>query len=114
MPQSVPQRLTDVHPQMLRSTLVADPQRLGEDDRRRGIGQCFAAALERSGITKQQASGLMGYSDQGVIGRWISGQERVQIDKCLLLGAEFVFEFAAAIVEKDPHVVVEKSLRRTA
>lgn len=80
MNQTVASSLDNVHPQMLRAGEVSDPQRLGMDARR-SIGQCYEWALDQARMEKKDAAARMGYTDQGVIGRWIQGTERIQLDK---------------------------------
>ena len=83
MNPTVANGLESVHPQMLRMASPVDPQRLGADARRE-IGQCFEWALDEVRMEKKDAAARMGYTDQGVIGRWISGIERIQNDKVML------------------------------
>lgn len=102
--------LGSLHPQMLRAGSPVDPQVSGIPDYRRDIGQAFEWALERAHITKGEAAYRMGYADQAVIGRWISGTERVQLDKCRLLGKEFYQEFVVALAQTCEGVEVRTQI----
>lgn len=110
MSQSIAERLTDVHPQMLRSGSLVDPRESGEADRRRDVGQAFEWALDRARLTKQDAAFRMGYTDSGVMGRWVSGAERVQLDKLRLLGEPFFQEFVIALAQTCAGVEVKTQI----
>ena len=101
--------LRTVQPQMLRAGSPPDPQKLGEAYRRE-IGQAFEWALDRARLTKGEAAYRMGYADQGVIGRWVSGTERVQLDKCRLLGPTFYQEFVIALAQTCEGVEVRTQI----
>lgn len=62
---------------MLRVSGEADPQEVGK----RVIGRALEVAIDRSSLTKQGLAFAMGYTDPGVIGRWISGLETPQFAK---------------------------------
>jgi hypothetical protein len=109
MNSSVNPRLADVHPRMLRADSPLDPRKSGEDLRRE-IGQAFEWALDRARLTKQQAADGMGYSDSGVIGRWVSGLERVQLDKVRLLGDDVFQEFVIALAQTCGGVEVKTQI----
>lgn len=96
MSKSIANRLNDVHPQMLRAHSEADPQRLGK----REVGMAIETALDRCRITKQEAAFAMGYSDSGVMGRWIAGTETPQFAKLWMLGTEFQKHLVAALAEQ--------------
>jgi hypothetical protein len=98
MSEMVSSALSNVHPQMLRASSPATPQRSG-DDYAREIGAAFEWALDRARVTKQEAAYRMGYSDSGVIGRWISGRENLQIHKTRLIGDAFFQEFVVALAQ---------------
>lgn len=106
---SVAERLDTVHPQMLRDPRTPDPRKSG-DDYRREIGQAFEWALDRARITKQDAAGRMGYTDSGVMGRWVNGTERVQLDKVRLLGEDFFQEFVIALAQTCKGVEVKTQI----
>lgn len=95
-------RLLDVHPQMLRASSALDPQRLGELNRRE-VGQAFEWALDEAHVTKQDAAFRMGYTDSGVIGRWISGIENIQLPKVKLLADVYPL-FLLALLQPLPGV----------
>jgi hypothetical protein len=97
--------LDSLHPQMLRAGSPADPQKLGEAHSAQ-IGQAFEWALDRARITKQEAAFRMGYTDSGVIGRWISGKENLQIARTRLIGEEFFTEFLVALAQTCAGVAV--------
>jgi hypothetical protein len=91
------------------------------DALKREVGQAFDYALSRAkdpttGLlwTKGGAAMAMGYTDQGVIGRWISGVERVQLDKVRLLGDDFFWEFVCALGALCAGVKAVTHLQRTA
>lgn len=105
MAASVDERLAAVHPQMLRADTHLDPQNLG----RREIGQAFEWALDRAHVTHKDAAYRMGYSDQGVIGRWVSGMERVQLDKVRLLDDVYP-EFLVALLQACAGVEIHTSI----
>ena len=115
MSESLHAAVPDSHRQMLRMGSPRDPQKL-EMDTRREIGQAFEWALDRARLTKKQAADLMGYSDQAVLGRWVSGLERVQLDKCKVLGDDFFREFVCALAQTCAGVTVttQINLQRTA
>ncbi len=94
MPKSA-SALADVHPQMLRAQSEADPQLLGK----REIGRAIEMALDRTCLTKQEAAYAMGYTDSGVIGRWITGTETPQFAKLWTLGSRFQKELVIALAE---------------
>lgn len=99
-------RLDSVKPQMLRGPSLVDPQKVGEDTLRE-IGQALDWAIEQAHTNKGALASDMGYTDQGVIGRWISGKERVQLDK-LRVGARKVFvEFLLALLQMEEGVEVK-------
>lgn len=106
---TVANKLDDVHPQMLRVKSEADPQKLG-DAVKRELGQALEWALDRARITKQDAAFRMGYSDQGVIGRWISGQENMQLAKLRLIGDDFFQEFVIALAQTCAGVEVKTQI----
>ena len=108
LPEQGRPSLPDLHPQSLRAGTVTDPQLLG-DVGKREIGQVFEEALDRARLTKQEAAFLMGYTDSGVIGRWVNGTERVQMDKLWMLGDRFKSEFVIALAQTC-HGVETKTL----
>ena len=62
--------------------------------------------MDKARITKQQAAFAMGYTDSGVIGRWVSGVERIQLDKLRLLGDGFWQEWVIVQAQITPGVEV--------
>jgi hypothetical protein len=99
---------------MLRARSEAVPQ-LSGIQRAHDIGQAFEWALDRSRITKQDAAFRMGYTDSGVIGRWISGKENLQIAKVWLIGEGFFQEFVIALAEVAKcEIETTVKIRRTA
>lgn len=72
---------------------------LAELDHRRAIGRAIERALEYADLTKQQASGLMGYPDQSALSRWISGAETPQLAKLWTLGPRFRHGFVIALAD---------------
>ena len=113
MTDSLRDRLGDVHPQMLRSGFAPDPQKLGItlEQHKRELGQALDWALDKARITKQAAALAMGYTDSGVIGRWVSGTERIQNDKLRLLGDVFWGEWVVAQAALTPYAEVETHIR---
>lgn len=103
------QALDAVHPQMLRMKSEGDPQELGMASRKR-LGQCLEWALDRARITNQDAAFRMGYSDSGVVSRWINGTERQQLDKLKLLGEVFWQEYVIALAQDCPGVEVKTQI----
>jgi hypothetical protein len=106
MPSSIDKRLSSVQPQMLRVDGEGDPQRLGtrgETDPqavgKRAMGRVIETALARASLTKQEAAYAMGYSDAGVIGRWLQGTETPQFAKLWTLGDPFRRELVIALAE---------------
>ena len=102
-------QLSDVHPQMLRAPSPVDPQKLG-DSQGKAIGQAFEWALDRARITKQEAAYRMGYADSGVIGRWISGKENLQLVRSRLIGEVFFQEFLIALAQTCEGVEVKTQI----
>lgn len=96
MSSSVREKLNGIHPQMLRASGEADPQSLGK----RATGRALEKAIARSGLTKQEAAFQMGYSDSGVMGRWIQGTETPQLAKLWMLGEGFQREWVIALAEE--------------
>jgi|SRR5688572_16059768 hypothetical protein len=94
--------LPAVHPRMLRAKGEANPQELGK----RAIGSAIEAALDRARITKQEAAFAMGYTDSGVMGRWINGTETPQFAKLWALGERFKQELVIALAEQAGMPVV--------
>lgn len=99
MPSRMPKTLPDPLRKMLTMRgeslrkPVADPQVA------RVLGQAIERALERAGLTKQDAAFRMGYEDQSALSRWISGVESPQVARLWTLGELFqrslVLELAA-------------------
>jgi hypothetical protein len=98
---------------MLRVRGEVDPQRLGEQARRE-IGQAFEEAIEQARSEKKAVAAECGYTDQGVIGRWISGVERVQLDKLKAHSRRVYIEFLFALLQAEEGVEVSRqvTLRR--
>ena len=109
MSEIVASALNNVHPQMLRAGSPATPQLSGEDHGR-AIGQAFEWALDRARVTKQEAAYRMGYSDSGVIGRWVSGKENLQLARTRLIGETFFQEFLIALAQTCPGVEVKTQI----
>lgn len=113
METNVARALDDVHPQMLKATSPRDPQKLGEDALRQ-IGQAFEWAIDQARTTKGALATDLGYTDQGVIGRWISGKERIQLDKLKAAAPRVYLEFILALLQAEDGVEVKTqvTLRR--
>ncbi len=62
-------------------------------------GQALDWALDRARIEQKAAAFRMGYTDPGVVSRWISGKERMQLDKLRLLGDDFFGELLVALAQ---------------
>lgn len=62
-------------------------------------GQALDWALDRARIEQKQAAFSMGYSDPAVVSRWVSGKERMQLDKLRMLGDEFFSELLVALAQ---------------
>lgn len=116
MEGSVGQALASGHRQMLKVGSPADYKKFESGEIRREIGQCFDWALDKARINKGAAAAAMGYSDQTILSRWIAGTERVQLDKCKLLGDEFFREFVIALAQtcQGVSVTTQINLQRTA
>lgn len=99
------QKLNIPHPQMLKAASPVDPQKLGEDALRE-IGQALDWAIDQARVTKVAVSIECGYTDQGVIGRWISGKERVQLDKLKAHSRKVYVEFLLALLQMEEGVEV--------
>lgn len=106
MSKTVAERLSGVHPQMLRVAGEGDPQSVGK----REIGRVVEIALDRACLTKQEAAYAMGYSDAGVMGRWIAGTETPQFAKLWMLGDRFRKELVIALAEKVSDVEVQTTV----
>jgi hypothetical protein len=106
-------KLDSVHPQMLKVASPIDPQKLGEDALRE-IGQAFEWAIDQARTTKGALAVDLGYTDQGVIGRWISGKERIQLDKLKAAAPRVYVEFILALLQLEDGVEVKTqvTLRR--
>jgi hypothetical protein len=98
--------LDSVHPQMLKAASPVDPQKLGEDALRE-IGQAFEWAIDTARTTKGALSTDLGYTDQGVIGRWVSGKERVQLDKLKVHAPAVYVEFLLSLIQMCDGVEVK-------
>lgn len=99
MADTMRDRLDHVHPQMLRAPAArgeADPQLSGEAFKRQ-IGTAVEAALDRAGLTKQEAAFAMGYTDSGVVSRWVNGTEAPQFARLWTLGEKFRAELVVAL-----------------
>lgn len=105
--------INGVHPQMLKMASPVDPQKLG-DDALRAIGQAFEWAIDQARTTKGALATDLGYTDQGVIGRWISGKERIQLDKLKACAPRVYVEFVLALLQAEEGVEVKTqvTLRR--
>lgn len=109
-------RATDFpHPQMLKAASPRDPQKLGEDALF-AIGQAFEWAIDQARTTKGALAIDLGYTDQGVIGRWISGKERIQLDKLKACAPRVYTEFLLALLQTEDGVEVKTqiTMRRSA
>lgn len=108
MASTLTDRLSSVHPKMLRARGESDRKNLA--DAKREVGQDIERALEASHISKQAAAFQMGYEDQGTVSRWCSGLERPQFDK---LNALPGFEAAYLIerAKRHPEMVVETTVK---
>lgn len=95
MAPTIKAQLSDVHPQMLRAEHEGAPQLSGKH----AIGLAIERALGRANFTKQEAAFRMGYTDSGVIGRWIAGTETPQFAKLWTLGDAFRRELVIAQAE---------------
>jgi len=62
-------------------------------------GQALDWALDRARIEQKDAAYRMGYTDPGVVSRWISGKERLQLDKLRMLGDDFFAELLVALAQ---------------
>lgn len=98
--------LDAVHPQMVKKGYPSSPQKLGEDALRE-IGQAFEYAIDQAKSTKGAVATELGYTDQGVIGRWISGKERIQLDKLRAFAPRVYVEFLLALLECQDGVEVK-------
>lgn len=107
MTKSLADRLDAVHPRMLRANGEGDPQELGKQQ----IGRAIEAALDRARLTKQEAAYAMGYSDSGVMGRWINGTETPQIARLWTLGERFRQEFVIALGEQAGGAEIETTVK---
>lgn len=107
MTRSVADQLNDVHPRMLRAKGEGDPQELGKQQ----IGRAIESALDRARLTKQAAAYAMGYSDSGVMGRWISGTETPQFARLWTLGERFRQELVAALAEAAGGAEIETTIK---
>lgn len=108
MNPSMADKLSNVHPQMLK----ADSEGLRK---KLAVGRAVERALELLGMTKQEAAFAMGYTDAGTVSRWCSASERPLFDK--LFGIERFEEcYIVALAEKNARMQVEMivTIRRTA
>lgn len=106
-------RLDDLHPKMLRMRSEGERKplaELSETDRKRYVGQSVERALVLAKVTKQEAAFGMGYEDQGVVSRWISGLERPLFDKLFALKG-FRKAWILALAEQDEQIEIETNLR---
>jgi hypothetical protein len=105
--------LGNVHPQMLKAGSPRDPQKL-VDEASREIGQAFEWAIDQVHTNKGAVSTELGYTNQSVIGRWISGKERVQLDKLRALSRNVYREFLLALLqmEEGVEILVQVNMRR--
>jgi hypothetical protein len=99
-------RLDSLHPQMVKMASPIEPQKLGEDALR-AIGQAFEWAIDQARSTKGALATDLGYTDQGVIGRWISGKERIQLDKLKAHAPAVYVEFLLALIQMCDGVEVK-------
>lgn len=106
LPSNGKPSLNDVHPQMLKAASPVDPQKLGEDTLRH-IGQAFEWAIDQARTTKGALATDLGYTDQGVIGRWIAGKERIQLDKLRVHAPRVYLEFLLALLQTEEGVEVK-------
>lgn len=115
------ERLAAAHPRMLRHGEASDPQKLGEvaleallDATKREIGQCLEWAIERVHTTKTAVATDLKYTDPGVISRWTTGTERLQLDKLKVLAPAVYRELLIALlkIEGGVHVKTVVELER--
>lgn len=88
-------------PQSQRATKVPsrEPSPINGDRWRSIHGQALEWALDRCSIEQKAAAYRMGYSDPGVVSRWIYGTERMQLDKLRMLGEVFFAELLVALAQ---------------
>lgn len=98
--------LESAHPKMLRAELERDPERLRMESRRE-IGQALEWALDQVRMEKKAAAADMGYTNQSVIGEWIAGTERVQLDKLRVHCRKAYVEFLLALLQMEEGVEVK-------
>lgn len=99
-----------MHPQSLKVGSLTDPQKLGEPSTAkelREIGQAFEWAIDKVHSNNGAVAIECGYTDQGVIGRWISGKERIQLDKLKAHSREVYVELLLTLLSMEPGVEVK-------
>lgn len=97
---SIPDRLSGVHPQMLRAE---------HEDNRKKVAALVARAFTLMGITKQEAAYRMGYTDAGTVSRWCSATERPLFDKLIGLDG-FEIAYVLAIAERNAAIDVTTTI----
>ena len=116
MADSMRANLPPNHPQMLRAKGEGSPQPVGIAFLKTH-GDALEWALDRCRIEQKDAAYRMGYTDSGVVSRWISGLERMQLDKLRGgLGEKFFGELLVALLQtcEEVEVKTQVTLGRTA
>jgi hypothetical protein len=113
MAPTIPDRLADVHPLMLRAELrtEAKAERKELADLRPAIGQLVERAFELMSprLTKQDAAYRMRYDDPGTVSRWCAGKERPCFDKLFAIPG-FKVAYVLAMAEQDPAIDVTTTI----
>jgi hypothetical protein len=113
MAPSIPDRLADTHPQMLRAGLRAEAKADRKElaDLRPVIGRLVERAFELMSprLTKQDAAFLMRYDDSGTVSRWCAGKERPLFDKLFTI-AGFESAYLLALAERNPAIDVTTTI----
>lgn len=102
MPESVRDRLADVHPQMA----GFGPQKSGLL-----VGQLIARAFDYAGLEVKEAAAAMGYAEPTTVYRWLSGREQPNFDKLLTLGEKFQEGLVIGLATACASVRVETTVR---
>lgn len=101
MGNSVAQRLSGLHHKPSAARMrhsESDHKPLVKPCFKAVIGGCIEMALAASGITKKEASYVMGYGEnQAPLSNWIVGKETPQLAKLWLLGEEFRAQMVIAL-----------------
>lgn len=115
MASSVDPRLGALKPSPLRIRGLRGETRskpLAEREEAERYGRALERAIEDAGLTKQEAAFRLGYSEQSMVSRWITGQENPPMPRLFVkLGEKFKQAWVLELAKQTNGVNVETVMR---